>query len=591
MNRSGGGLAPHRPRWTWDELAWALGFALALATLTTVPYLWGAAQQPYGLVYLGFVFNPDEPNVHLSWIRQAAEGACLLRNGFTSEPHDGRFFNLFMLGAGRLAHWLHATPYQVWAALRVLCAGALTLGVYAALAGFTHDRKLRRLGTLVVTLSSGLGWLWVSCGSRLDPVDVEPGLVMPEALTFLTLYLNPLFALSMLLLLGALLGGERALRTHRVGPALAAGVLGGLLANVHTYDTIPLGAVLTAYLLALAVRERRWCWRRCGLWALIALLVAPGVAWQANLIRSDALYAAKANTITGTPALRVMLISYGLLVPLAVVGAWGGLRRRREAVLFWTLWAAVHFACIFLPTSSFPFQRKMAEGLHLPLAVLAAAGLQASARWLGRRLAWRVLAARRERFGALWSVRQEALVLRQAWARRFAALGVVALLPSNALFVLDSLGALRNNNQSKLHMLMPPLYLPAADLDAVRWLGANLPADAVVLCLPFVGNYVPGLTGRTVYLGHWAETIGFEQKLRDYQSFVRDPRKPAEKLAFLRAKGITHVFVGSYEQAAAGGRWPVPAGLERIYPAPAPGTPPVAVYRVPPASPEAAPKR
>jgi len=44
----------------------------------------------------GFVFNPDEPNVHLSWIDQARQGQS---SSTTLSPptHVGRFFNLFIL--------------------------------------------------------------------------------------------------------------------------------------------------------------------------------------------------------------------------------------------------------------------------------------------------------------------------------------------------------------------------------------------------------------------------------------------------------------------------------------------------------------
>ncbi|MBI2301948.1 MAG: hypothetical protein HYU66_23850, partial [Armatimonadetes bacterium] len=137
--------APSRPRWSWTELGGALAVSLALALLTTFPYVRSRLSTPKDQQYLGFVYNPDEPNVHLSWIRQGSEGAVFFRNEFTSEPHVGRFFNLFMLLLGRLARACHATPYQVWAVARVLAGTLLGLAAYLVLLAGVRGRALRQL--------------------------------------------------------------------------------------------------------------------------------------------------------------------------------------------------------------------------------------------------------------------------------------------------------------------------------------------------------------------------------------------------------------------------------------------------------------
>ena len=61
-----------------------------------------------------------------------------------------------------------------------------------------------------------------------------------------------------------------------------------------------------------------------------------------------------------------MLVSYGLLAPLALLGFVSALRRSETR--FWSVWLVVHLTCIYLPTAVFPFQRKMSEGLHVVLA-------------------------------------------------------------------------------------------------------------------------------------------------------------------------------------------------------------------------------
>jgi len=197
----------------------------------------------------------------------------------------------------------------------------------------------------------------------------------------------------------------------------------------------------------------------------------------------------------------------------------------------------VHGLCLFLPATAFPFQRKMAEGLHVPLAVLAAYALIGLARRVGGVVGGWATAARYRQAGPTWSVRCDHACRRQDLVPWLTLLGVLLLAPSNLLFVSGTLAALRDNNAGKWSVAMPPFWLPTAESEALDWLAANLPDDAVVGCLPYVGSYIPGRCGRTVYCGHWAETIGFRDKLVALSKFYRDPGKAADKVAFLRERG------------------------------------------------------
>jgi len=713
---------PGAPRcWRPWELVWAAAWATALAFVTCLPYLYGDVQAAeHGGQYLGFVFNPDEPNVHLSWIEQARQGQVFFHNAFTAEPHVGRFFNLFMLVVGRFAAAAGLTSYQAWAIARVLAAVLLGVACYLAIAHITARRRRRWLALATVTLSSGLGWyalggapspllealpllslsllllglaslerafrdgsvrhavaglvcggllhgvprvdalllvlfagtylaalraldpagsldspVWRARGTLLallllatrptlrfetpvpgsgwlviliavaayylvltsagqpallrlrfaavamaavigwavmgpvlglDPVDSEPNLVMPEAITFLTIYLNPLFATSMALLVLAMVNGQLAIRTQQPWPAVGAGVAGLLLANMHTYDAVPLLLTLTVWLAVLMLEQRRWLPGAAWAYLVIVLLVLPGVAYQAHLIAADPLYREKAFTPTLTPGVPSMLVSYGLLVPLAIAGALELVAHRGLAGAFWPTWAVVHGLCLFLPATAFPFQRKMAEGLHVPLAVLAAYALIGLARRVGGVVGGWATAARYRQAGPTWSVRCDHACRRQDLVPWLTLLGVLLLAPSNLLFVSGTLAALRDNNAGKWSVAMPPFWLPTAESEALDWLAANLPDDAVVGCLPYVGSYIPGRCGRTVYCGHWAETIGFRDKLVALSKFYRDPGKAADKVAFLRDAGITHLYYGGWELAHVAGQLPQLPALELIYP-------------------------
>lgn len=722
-----------RVRWRWSEFAWALAFAAALAAFTTLPYVWAAASTKGHMQYLGFVFNPDEPNVHLSWIRQAIDGAVFFDNQFTSEPHVGRFFNLFMLGAGRAAARFGLEAYEIWAVARVVSILLLGLVCYFAVAHWTQVRRRRRWSVVLIGLASGLGWYevaggldwspafdalplvatllllmgiawgeralrdgdWIAAGGAaaaglllrgaggldamllvvcllvyllilylngaslepaelwpgalillaacppwdvpapvpvgtislvlcailgyglvlllagragwararfvavaaaglllwaafgggpgLDTIDVEPGLVMPEAISFLTIYLNPLFASSVAFLVLSLVLGQRALRDGDLRYAAGSGVAGLVLANIHTYDAIPLLGTLTVYLVALVIADPERRNARLGAFGLILVLILPAIWYQWQLIQSQPLYREKANTPTPTPPLPAMLVSFGFLVPLALYGAMTELRVKGRRAWFLVGWLLVHGAVIWLPLALFPFQRKMAEGLHVVLAVLATAGLFELAERVSTWLGGLETAGRLREVGAVWAVRADQVCRRGAWVTPLLWLGLVALVPSNLLFVQDTVVAVRRNNEAKLGAAMPPFYVSDAEWRAIRWMGEYLPSDAVIGCLPWIGNYLPGRIGRTVYCGHWAETIDFSEKFKAFAGFLREAESAQEKMKFLQDSRIGYVYFGEFEHLFTGGQLPQLPQLERIYPEQAPpdGEPPaVEIYRV-----------
>ncbi|NUQ01880.1 MAG: hypothetical protein HUU35_18705, partial [Armatimonadetes bacterium] len=203
------------------------------------------------------------------------------------------------------------------------------------------------------------------------------------------------------------------------------------------------------------------------------------------------------------------------------------------------------------------------------------------------RLAWLVSWPAYREHGAAWAIRADAACRRNGYLRPLAILGAALLMPSNLLFVQHSLAQVTSDSQTKvLAALMPPFYLPEAEWKAFDWMRQKLPREAVVGCLPLAGSYLPGRIGRTVYCGHWAETIDFPKKVSALTWFYRDPASAKEKVGFLREAGITHVYFGAYELQLARGQLPRMPALKLVYPArlPAPPElPPVAIYQVLPA--------
>ena len=67
--------------------------------LTMLPYLYAFGLTPPGMKYQWLLYNPDEPNVHLAWMRQAFEGHLLfLDSDGTAYPCELLTDDQFRLG-------------------------------------------------------------------------------------------------------------------------------------------------------------------------------------------------------------------------------------------------------------------------------------------------------------------------------------------------------------------------------------------------------------------------------------------------------------------------------------------------------------
>ncbi len=101
---------------------------------------------------------------------------------------------------------------------------------------------------------------------------------------------------------------------------------------------------------------------------------------------------------------------------------------------------------------------------------------------------------------------------------------------------------------------MPPYYLSETHLRLFQWLERNSERDAAVLCHPMLGNYLPVLTGRRVFVGHWAETLDFPNKLRIAAALWKGEIPVQEAQRLFEQHRIRYALETEFERVAAGGQ-------------------------------------
>ena len=527
---------------TRREILFVLIWAVLVAAVTMLPYIRAVQLTPPHHHFAGFIWGIDEGNVYLSWIRQAAEGRWLLRNPYTITEQNPHFFNILLVLLGKICAVTGLSPLIIFHAARLAGGIFLLYAFYLLAAELTENRRIRATALALASVSSGLGWIVylqvrssdnpLAAELSLHPIDLAAGWqAQPEAITFPSMLLKPLFVVGMGLLCLVFKYGLRAARERSLRSTVVCGLLLLVLGNVHTYDILIAYLVLLVWL-GIAAGQGRLQWRQAvGRYALLVLIGLPGPLWGAYTAHVDPAYRAKimeSLTLSARPVDYV--VGYGLVLLLAVIGAVYVIRASRRRLrtdadsvaspdlLFMVVWVVLGFGLLYLPVS---FQRKMIEGLHLPLCILAAVGIgevltRATQRWLSAPVVIVML--------------------------------VVMTMPSNVLFVTDCLDHMSVNNLDLLRYLVPPAYLTDDEMAAARWLRDNTSEADVVLSSSLIGSHIPAYARCRVVAGHWSETLQFGQALAQVGYFYSSGHDPARQREILALTQTTLVFYGPQER-------------------------------------------
>ena len=506
-----------------SEFRWVLWWAVGIVILASLPYFWGILVTPPGYHFLGLTHNIDDAAVYLSWMRQVADGHVLFRNLFTNEPTSAGQFNVLFLLMGGVAAVTHLPLIWVFHLFRVCLGVALILAIWQFSKLFLESADQRRLLIPLVGLTAGIGWLIPGAKAPTGPVDVW----QPEAITFLSIYLNPLFLAGLILMVGSFYCLVLAQRTGETRHAVCAGLCLLLLGNVHTYDVLTVGIVWACCLLVECFAKRAFPARALALSALAALIALPSIAYQFHLYRIDEVFRARANSPAPSPAIWSLFAGYGLVLAGAIAGAamsivpgrrTNSLNAQRSTAHsplstlhspLLLIWAIVGFAIPYLPVAQ---QRKLVMGLHIPLCILCAYALShlltRFPRPVGRGL---VLA--------------------------FILFGT----GSNVGFLAQDINLLSIGRTVTIYTL----FMSSPALDAMRWLRENTRASDAVFAPPTFALFTPALAGRPVYYGHWSETPDYPDKLREWAALV-DPSVPeeTETSIILRSRAEYYVVAG-----------------------------------------------
>jgi len=498
--------------------------------LTSLPYVFASLTTPSNVHFMGFILNVSDHAQYLAWYK-GFQTAFLIPNTLTPEPNPAVFFNLLWFTLGRLGRYTgcgYAAIYQLFRWV----ASAFFLGmVYFLSALFFPDVRQRRTAFLITTLGSGLGWIWVvlkytlTPGELLFPLDVY----IAEGNSFLCVMAYPHFAEAaglILAVLGLLLIGERR---GQLRYAIFAGLVAHFLGWQHGYDLLLVWGIPSIYAGVRSLVDRKWpaYWFKAML--ITGSLSWPPALYSVLLTRLNPIWkevlAQFSNAGVYTPNLFHMLILMGFPLLLAILTLVLLAFKRIQiepseqpaarGYLFIGVWFVAGWAMTYIPTD---FQIHMLNSWQVPIGFLATIGLSVYIAPILTR--W-------------WNIRRSRTVATLAFL-------VLISLTNVYLWMWRFLDLNRHNY---------PYFLYGDEVAALEWLEEHTPSNAIVLSAYDTGRYVPGISGRSAFLAHWAQTVNFFDKRDRVTRFFDAQVDDQKRLETLRTFGVDYVLYGPAERA------------------------------------------
>lgn len=327
----------------------------------------------------------------------------------------------------------------------------------------------------------------------------------------------------------------RYLRSQLLADLILAGLMLGAVVLCHPDTTIILGLGIAPWFLTMwagVPRPTPRIWLRLGFGTLAVAVVAisPWLASIAPLLGSDIVSPFSRDL----GYWQVMIAYHGIvIVPFVVIGAVVGLRKRDQASLL-----AVGWLVLVLDFSTTGILESLLGGL---LAPLFRYDYPFSIAWHGPIIPYTILGGA----GLLWVwdrlLEKRAGVLLHRVGPVLLTAGIVLVLA--VLMFREDLLAF-----SKGRVGFFGAFSSQADVDAMEWLKANAPADALILNHPgpHEADWVPVVSEReTVYYRPQPFFRGTEESealQAEFLPFWGNPADPANG-ELLRGAGVDYVIV------------------------------------------------
>lgn len=517
--------------WKFIGLVW-----LIVVFLTFLPTIIGTITTPPDSIFWGRQgINGGDLPVYYSNIEQAKEGHFLFKNLYTSEPHPRFIFDPFWLGVGFLAKVFSLSSFLAFQLSKFLLIPIFLIVSYYLVAFFFQEEAKRKICFIFLIFASGLGGFYFTEHSALfsktgevfifseeDLLRLPLDVFTADVFTFFSIHNSPHFLASLTLIILIFLLSLLAFENYKLIYSLGAGLSALFLFQFHPYHLPTIFLVLGVFILLSIFKEKRLNINYLKHYCILLFFSLPPIFYHLWTLQN--FWVRKAHflqNITPTPSLPLVLISYGFLIPLALIGSFYILKKneKNKKDIFLLSWFFVQVLLIYSPL---PFQRRLVEGLQIILVILAILGLFYLRNWLKAKQIFQ------KYFKEVFSNKIFLIYL-----------FFILFFWSNFLILTNDLSLYLKNYYR--------MYLTKEVQEAMLWLREDTEEEGVVLSSLETGDLIPAFSLRQVYLGHLHQTVQAKRKLAEVEWFFQS-NNDDEKQSFLKENKINYLFYGSEEK-------------------------------------------
>lgn len=512
---------------TRKEWKLVLLFSGIFSIIFFLPFLYAFFSAPKNLYFTGLHYlAPGDYSLYYSYIHQAYQGHFIFRDLFTTESVSYTTINTFWNFAALLGKFLRIGPIWAFQVSRIAMIPALAFSLYIFFSYFYSDPRERKYMLFFSCFASGIGAYAVSfvffSQSGIHQSSLPPDLWVAESNIFLSMLHSGHMVLSWALIILIFLFSLLSMEEKKFFWSVIAGALMLFLFSFHPFHFILISAVLAAHALFLWCKDKKFPQKPFQNLCILLFFSLPGVFYYAFLLKSDIVAQARSTQNVGlTPPLLSVALGFGFLLFFGLYGIYyffrqKGRDQKREFILIWLF---VQSLLIYAPV---PLQRRLIEGMAVPLMVFAFDALI---------VFWKYASAKKP----LVEYASRPLVR--------TALGIVffaiIFFPSNLFVAAIDLSWYYQKN--------PFIYFSRVDVSPLLWLRAQ-EGDGAVLADVNVGHFIPGISGRAVFAGHYIETPNFQKKAEQIKDFYSAGLSREERIAFLKTNRIEYVYYGKSER-------------------------------------------
>jgi hypothetical protein len=358
------------------EWRWVVIISCSLALLSFIPFFVISYQgftHQGEIVFTGTIYDSLNVAGDLVYIDIASHGEWLGHYRHTPEPHNGIFMDVVYLILGNLSRLFSLSTVIVYHIFRVAVAAFMYLSLYQLAASIWSKVRTRRIFFLLTSVGSGFGWF---LGSRY--LDVSMPAAFPFYSTLASIH-TPLVIACLALLASVIITvmrpDETPLPTVNNGGTMLF-LVGLFLVQLSPIAFVPIAIAFSLNIILSWTADRhinrpQLSWL---LWFIVPSL--PVLLYYALLLQNDPIIALvwEQNLTHKPPALDVFLLSYGILLILAIPGLYRAIRQfERDGNQFMIIWLITLVVLIFLPTK---IQLNFVVGLVIPLVYFASRAVE-----------------------------------------------------------------------------------------------------------------------------------------------------------------------------------------------------------------------